>query len=116
MSVKLSILIILSMIGFLYIILKDIKKGKLLIKNSILWIILVIFVIIVTLRINHFTKIANLIGIEKASNMVFFLGFIFLLILTFNFSKKISEQNNKLLKLAQEIALIKKEKKEEDGK
>ena len=56
---------------------------------------------------------ANFIGIETVANMMFFLGMIFLLVLSFNQSTELSKLNKKVISLTQELAILKKEKEEE---
>ena len=88
-------------------ILQNIKKEKLAVKNSLFWILPILSVIIITLNIDFVDKITTALGIEATTNVVFFLGFIFLIIVCFDLSKRSSEQRKEILKLAQELAILK---------
>lgn len=109
MPIKLIILIILSVLIFLLYVLKNVKKQQLNIENALIWILLSVGIIICVLSLNIFESIAHHLGIETLSNMTFFVGFIFLIFVIFNITKKISIQNKKITNLTQEIALLKKE-------
>ena len=114
MPSKLIVLIIIILVVFLILIIKNIKQKKLSIKNSLIWIFLLLGVIICCFQISNLEKLAELVGIKTVSNMLFFLGFCFLLYVCFSFSKVISEHSKKIRILTQEIALLRKEVMEND--
>lgn len=109
MSKTLSILLIISMIFFFIYVLFQIKKNKLTVKNALIWLIMAVSIILCVLSIEHIKVIAQIAGIEKASNMIFFMGFIFLIFTCFNLSQSVSVQNRKIVILTQELALLRKE-------
>ena len=53
--------------------------------------------------------ICTLLGIELVSNLVFLMGFLILLVLTFVLTIIVSEQKKKIIVLVEEVAIIKKE-------
>lgn len=106
---ELCIVIIVFMIVFFAYVMKSIAHHKLSVKNSLIWTVLVIGVIICLFQIDNLEKLAKLIGIETVSNMLFFLGFVFLIFVCFNFTRHISLSNKKIISLTQEIALLRKE-------
>lgn len=107
MTIKLKIIIIIIMILLLLYILKSIKYNKISVKNALLWIIANILVIVSIIFIEQLLVIANFIGIKTVSNMMFFLGFVFFLILCFKQSTQLSEQNKKIINLTQELGILK---------
>lgn len=109
MPKKLILILAISIIIFLLYVLKNIKQGKLNIKNALIWIIMGIGVIICVFQINNLEKLAKIVGIETVSNMLFFLGFLFLIFTCFNITRTISSQNKKIVQLTQELALLRKE-------
>lgn len=109
MPKKLIILVILSVLIFLFHVLKNIKHQKLNIENALIWILLSIGIIIGVLNLDILESLAHFLGIETLSNMTFFVGFIFLIFVIFNITRIISIQNKKIINLTQEIALLKKE-------
>lgn len=100
--------IVLIVIFFLYVI-KNIKSNKLNIQNALIWMMLPIGVILVVIFIDKLTILAKLVGVETLSNLLFFIGFIFLIFVCFNITKIISMQNKKIINLTQELALLRKE-------
>lgn len=107
MSNKLTIILILVMILFLIYVFKEIKNNKISTKHALIWVIADIIVIICIIFVEPLFKVAHFLGIETVSNMMFFLGFIFLLVLCFNLSNQISVQNKKIINLTQELGILK---------
>lgn len=107
MVLRLKICLIIIMLLFLGYVLKKIKYNKLAIRNALIWIVSDILVIFVIIFIENLLAISNFIGIETVSNMIFFIGFIFLLILCFNMTCELSIQNKKIINLTQELGIMK---------
>lgn len=120
MSLKLKVLLILIIVLLLLYVFKSVKNNKISVKYALIWIIADIAVIFCILLVEPLLKVSNFIGIKTVSNMLFFLGFIFLLILCFNQSTQISIQNKKIIKLTQELGILKnqidKDKKQNEKK
>lgn len=109
MTSTLAILLIISMIIFFIYVLYQIKKNNLTVKNGLIWLVMAVAIVICVFSIEHIKFLAKIAGIEKASNMIFFLGFIFLIYTCFNLSQTVSIQNRKIVVLTQELALFRKE-------
>lgn len=107
MALRLKICLIIIMLFFLGYVLKKVRHDKLAIKNALIWIISDILVIFCIIFIENLLMITNIIGIETVSNMIFFIGFIFLLILCFNQTCQLSTQNKKIIILTQELGILK---------
>ena len=107
MTIKLKIILILVMIMLLIYISRSIKKNILSTKNALLWVVADIIVIFCIIFVDPLLLVANFIGIKTVSNMLFFIGIIFLLILCFNLSNQLSIQNKKIIKLTQELGILK---------
>ena len=56
-------------------------------------------------------QIANMLGFELLSNMIFFITVGILFIICFSLTIIVSNLNKKIVQLSQEIALLKKERK-----
>jgi len=94
---------------FIVLVLDKVRKGKLQEKYSILWLFFA-FVLIVCAGIpNMSLVIAEAVGIKYAPAFIFLVGFIFLLLYVFHLTQTISQQNKKIIKLAEEIAILNKE-------
>ena len=96
-SVAKIFIIIFMVVIFLYVIV-NVKHNKLNIQNALIWMLLPIGVIIAVLFLKELTSLAELIGIRTLSNLLFFLGFIFLILVCFNITKIVSIQNKKMIK------------------
>ena len=107
MELKLKVVIIIVMLLLLFYMFSAVRGNKISLKNILIWIIADIIVIIAVLFLEVLLKFANFIGIETVSNMMFFGGFIFLIILCFNLSSELSIQNKKIINLTQELGILK---------
>ena len=116
MPKNLIILVVLSALLFLVYVLRNIKYQKLTIRNGIIWLMFILGVIIVVFGYNFFEKIAHALGIENLSSMSFYIGFLFLIFVCFNITKTISVQNQKIIKLTQELGILKNEVKQYEAK
>lgn len=105
MSLKLKLIIIVVMCILLLYVFKKIKHDHLSMKYALIWIVTDVLVIIATIFVESLFKVAAILGIETVSNMMFFLGFIFLLIECFNLSHQLSIQNKKIISLTQKIGI-----------
>ena len=112
----LKMFIIVCIILFLIYVIKNVKNNNLNIQNSLIWIVMSIGVIICTIFENLLKEIPAAIGVETFSNLIFFIGFIFLIYTCFNITKTISKQNKKIICLTQELALLRKKIDEENNK
>lgn len=107
MELKLKIIIIIIMLLLLMYMFQAVRKNKISLKNILIWIIADLIVIVSVLFLDELLKLANFIGIETVSNMLFFFGFVFLIILCFNLSSDLSIQNKKIINLTQEVGILK---------
>jgi hypothetical protein len=103
--------IIIALIAFIYII-HEIRKKKFSIKESFWWVVAAFVMLILAIfpySINHLAKFLN---IEYPPSLLFVLCIVFLVFINFKNSKKIAEQQEKIVELAQELAIMKSEKKD----
>ena len=105
MNVVLRImLLLLSLIAFAFCI-KNISKSKLKASNSVIWMVGSILLIIISLFPEIVVFLSKAFGFVAASNFVFFVMIIFLLIELFSADKRISELSEKVKELDHYIAL-----------
>lgn len=107
MSLKLKIIIIVIIVCLLIYMISKIKAKKLSIRHALIWIIAELFAVFCIVFVEDILKISNIIGIETVSNMMFFIGFVFLVILCFNMSVQLTEYNKKIVSLTQELGILK---------
>ena len=105
----LKIFLIISIIIFMLHVLNNVKKNKLSVRNSIVWLLMGVAVIISVFQVENLTVLSHLLGIKTLSNLIFFLGFIFLIFVVFDLTRIVSMQNKKIITLTQELGILKKE-------
>lgn len=105
---SLKIFLIISILIFIIHVLNNVKKNKLSIRNCIVWLVMSIAVIICVFQVDNLTALAHLVGIKTLSNLIFFLGFIFLIFVVFDLTRIVSMQNKKIITLTQELGILKK--------
>lgn len=105
-----SLIIFILILGFisLFLIYQMVKRKKMLISHSILWNILIISIMIASLTTKKLKLIATIIGIAEVSNLIFFVGFLILLVLNLLLTVNLSKQKSTTITLVQELALTNK--------
>lgn len=109
MELKLQIVFILSCCILLIIFINMIRKNKLNIKYSLVWLFSIITILLLSIFPQILYYFSALIGIEKPSNLVFVIGILFLGIIIFSLTISQSRKSTKLIKLAQEFAILENE-------
>ena len=105
MSIRLKCVIIAVLILGLLKILGLIKKNKLELKYALSWLFLELGILIITLIPNLLNVISKVLGIYNEINMLFFLGFVFIILVIFSLTMSLSRNSERVRKMAQEIAL-----------
>jgi len=98
----------------LFLVLELIRRGRLKERYSLLWLFSGIVMLILSLWRGLLDSVSHLIGIYYPPSLLFLIAFVFLLFITLHFSSVISGLAEKNKRLAQEMALLRKEL--EDGK
>ncbi len=106
---SLKIFLIISILIFIIHVIQNVKTNHLSVRNCIIWLIMSLAIIISVFQIDTLAKIADFLGIKTVANLFFFLGFIFLIFVSFDVLRTQSLQNKKIIKLTQELALLRKE-------
>lgn len=105
MTWKVRIAIILVLFIGLFVIVNLIRKRSLELKYALTWLILGAGLLLVVLVPGLLDMLATALGIYNPMNMVFFLGFLFSIIVIFALTMSISNNSNRVRKMAQKIAL-----------
>ena len=105
MSIRIKCVIIAVLILGLLKILGLIKKNKLELKYALSWLFLELGILIITLIPNLLNVISKVLGIYNEINMLFFLGFVFIILVIFSLTMSLSRSSERVRKMAQEIAL-----------
>lgn len=106
MELKLQLIIITGCIGTLIVIINMIRREKLDLKYSLLWIIICISIGLLSLFSSSIDFIANLIGVATPINAVFFLGLLAVLFTVFTLTVAESRKAKKITELTQRLAIM----------
>ena len=116
MMMKFRIITAAVLILGIVLIINMIRKRKLELKYSILWLILPTVILIIIAVPGSLNGMASMLGIYDAMNMVFFLGFVFVIVVIFSLTVALSRQGERIRELTQKIALEEYRKEHEDTK
>ena len=107
-------LVIVSLL-LMIVVIKILKKGRIPIKYSLIWILSSIIIFLVSLMPSFIECISRLLGFVPMENMVVGIFIFVLLMITISLTVMIAGQKKKTTMLIQEISLLKHEV-EKDGK
>jgi hypothetical protein len=110
MTTPLRIVILLVALLNMFLVVKDIRKGKIQIEYSVFWVIFSFLLVVLGIFPQICYWAAGLLGIQSPANFVFAFMLIVLLLRNFTLSKEVSQLNVKVTELAQSITLSEKEK------
>lgn len=117
MSVLIRILLVVSAVLMLAFMLKRIRQSKLKIEYTVFWIAFSSVLVLMGIFPKVFYKISEFIGFQSPISMVFLVIIFVLIVKMFFMNIQISQLENKVDALAQQIAIDRKidkdEKKEE---
>ena len=103
-----KIWIIALSVGIIIYLLEKIRKQKYIVKFSIPWFFTFITIIILAIFPNLIDKIAFILGIKEPMNAIFFIAIGILVNNIIKLSFSMSESKKQSIRMAQEIALLKK--------
>ena len=110
MSIELKIVSVVFLVFLILLILYLVKKEKIVIKYSLVWLIPAIILLCFVLIPGLLLKVTRWFGSEISSNMIlaFLIGL--LLIISLALTVIVSHQKEQIRLLIQEVSLLKKEK------
>jgi len=105
----LKILAVVGSITLLVVVVELIRRGRLKERYSLLWLLAGAVLLFLSSSRGLLDAIARLLGIFYPPSFLFLLAFFFLLLITLHFSVVLSGLSEKNKKLAQELALLRRE-------
>lgn len=108
MTTSLRVVILLVALFNMFLVVKDIRKGKIQIEYSVFWVIFSFLLVVIAIFPQICYWASELLGIQSPSNFVFAFMLIVLLLRNFTLSKEVSQLNVKITELAQSITLSEK--------
>lgn len=106
MTTKFQIILIVGIVLILLLILNMIRKRKLELKYSLVWLIVMLMLLFIAASPEKLTQMSKSLGIYSPVNMVFFLGFVFSLIIIFVLTVTVSRLSARIRRLAQIVAML----------
>lgn len=110
MTLALKIVSISFLLVLIVIILHLLKKDKITIKYSIVWLLPCIILLIFTIIPGFLTWTTELLGFQTASNMIFAMLIALLMMISIVLTVIVSNQKNQIRLLIQEVSLLKEKK------
>ncbi len=108
MKLSLFITVIVFLVFIAGIIIYLMKKDKISIKYSILWLLTIVLAFIVLIIPNLLEFISKILGFELVSNMVLCIFIVILLLISIAQTVMITNQKKKITLLVQEVGIMKK--------
>ena len=106
LTTKFQIILIVGIVLLLLFILNMIRKRKLELKYSLVWLIVLACLLVIACMPEKLQEIANALGIYSPVNMIFFLGFVFSLVIIFVLTVTVSRLSARIRRLAQIVAMM----------
>ena len=107
--------IVLAILVILYVV-HEVRKKKFSIKESFWWIIASFIMLILAIFPYSIDRLAKFLNIAYPPSLLFILCIVFLLFINFRNSKKIAEHQEKIVELAQHVAILENELEELKGR
>lgn len=97
--------IVISILCVIYVV-TEVRKKKFSIKESFWWMFGAIIMLILSIFPYSINWLAKIFGISYPPSLLFIFCIIFLVFINFRNSKRIAEQQEKIVELAQHIAIL----------
>lgn len=107
-----SLSVIFSLI-FVLIIIELVKRNRLHEKYSLLWLLFSIVMIVLSGFPKILEEIAYILNVKYAPSLLFLVGFVFLILYSLSLTVIISKQADRIIKLTQEVSILKESVKRE---
>ena len=108
MSYTLRIVLIVGIIIYYFIVVRLLKKGRLTLKYSLLWLLMGVVMAILVIFPHLLKIVCDALGIVYGMNGLFTCAIVFLLMLSMALTAIVSKQTDRINNLVQESALLEK--------
>lgn len=115
MNIRIQVIVAIVLVLALCVIINMIRKKALELRYALAWLLVGSGTLILDLFPDVMMGLAKFMGIEVPSNMLFFLGFCFALIIIFVLTIAVSRMSIRIKNLTQEMALYKKYMQEKEN-
>ena len=100
---------------FFVIVLDLVRRKKLRIEYSMLWIMTSALTIFIVWWYDLLVFLTDFVGAGEPKNLIFIFGILFLLLLNLHFTVKLSQQSEMIKNLGQKLAILESEQKNSNG-
>ena len=107
LTIKIRLIIGACILLALIYLVSVIVKKKLDVKYALPWMGMFLALAVLDIFPSIIVVVANIVGISNPTNMLFFFGFIFALMIIFYLTMAIYSISNRLRRVSQELALLK---------
>ena len=114
MTFNLLLISIIFIIFVIFFIIYFIKKDKINVKYSIIWLLLFLLLFTLVLIPGTLEFLTNILGFQTPSNMILCLLIAVLVVINISLTGIVSSQDKKIRLLIQEVSILKKENKKSD--
>ena len=102
LQIVLLVLVVISLLAIIHLL----RKGKLSLKYSLIWIFSSIILLIMIIFPQLSIQVSKWIGVEAPSNFIFMLEGIFVLVILISLTLIVSNQTSRLTRLTQAVAIL----------
>ena len=102
-----NIYFIIVALFLLFYVIHVVRKGKLAIKESFWWVIGALVALVLAIFPKSIDIIAGWFGVSYPPTLMLVFCILFLLFMNFRASSKVSEQNEKIMELTQQVSILK---------
>ena len=106
MSVRMQVMIAIASVFVILYIGNMVRTRRLELKYALIWFLVCILLLIFDLSPGLLTGLTNLLGITLPINMLFFLGFVFVLMINFSQTIVITNLTRRTKRLTQEVGIL----------
>lgn len=109
MSVRLRVTLIICLVIVAIYIIRMVRHKKIDFKYSLAWLFIELCILVLVIWPVLLEKLSDKLGIASSMNMLFFFGFTLAVVIIFSLSISVSKLSDRVRKLSQEIAIIRKD-------
>ncbi|MDH7578837.1 MAG: DUF2304 domain-containing protein [Bacillota bacterium] len=100
---------------FLLVVLRLVRNGNLQERYALLWLFAALVIIVLALGPSLLDRLAGILKIYYPPSLLFFVAIMFCFVLLLHFSVVLSQLSRRVVRLTQEVALLRYELREEKG-
>lgn len=101
-QILIAVLVLLGLLGIIWLV----KKNKIQLKYALMWCALAVAILLLSIFPQSTIWLAKVGGVGQHINIIFFLGFCFLLVLIFILTMIVSQLSQKTKRTIQELGIL----------